>query len=253
MILKPGQGPKETQCRYDAYKPTTSNHNCVQLCHSMELEYTSSPWICKSKLGNKDQRELYVSIFKSQESSKVVCGWKGIRWSRNENEATKKLSPAVWWLVVQSLSCVQHFATQWTTACQASLSFTISQSLLKLMSIETVMPSNHLILCRPLLPLSIFPSIRVFSNESALYIRWSKYWSFSISPSNEYSGLISIRIHWFDLLAVQETLKSFLQHHSSKASILQCSAFFMVPLSHPHVTTGNKPTALTLWTFVSEV
>ena len=123
----------------------------------------------------------------------------------------------MWWLVVQSLSCVQHFATQWTTACQASLSFTISQSLLKLMSIETVMPSNHLILCRPLLPLSIFPSIRVFSNESALYIRWSKYWSFSISPSNEYSGLISIRIHWFDLLAVQETLKSFLQHHSSKS------------------------------------
>ena len=123
----------------------------------------------------------------------------------------------MWWLVVQSLSCVQHFATQWTTACQASLSFTISQSLLKLMSIETVMPSNHLILCRPLLPLSIFPSIRVFSNESALYIRWSKYWSFSISPSNEYSGLISIRIHWFDLLDVQKTLKSFLQHHSSKS------------------------------------
>ena len=125
--------------------------------------------------------------------------------------------------VVQSLSCVQLFATAWTTACQASLSFTISQNLLKLMSIESVMPSNHLVLRHPLLLLpSLFPSIRVFSNELALCIRWPKYWSFSfsISPSSEYSGLISFRIDWFDLLAVQGTVKRLLQHHSSKASIL---------------------------------
>ena len=123
------------------------------------------------------------------------------------------------------------------------------------MSIESVMPSNHLILCRPLLLLpSIFPSVRVFSNESVLRIRWPKYWSFSlnISPSNEYSGLISFRMDWLELLAVQGALKSFLQHHSSKASILQCSAFFMVQLSHPHMTTG-KAIALTRWTFVSKV
>ena len=123
---------------------------------------------------------------------------------------------------------------------QASLSFTISQSLLKLMSVESVIPSNHLILCHPLLFLpSIFPSIRVFLNELALCIRWSKYWNFNISPSNEYSKLISFRMDWFDILAVQGTLTSLLQHHSSKASILQCSAFFMVQLSHPNMTTGK--------------
>ena len=137
---------------------------------------------------------------------------------------------------VQSLSRVQLFATPWTAAHQASLSITNSQSLLKLTSIKSVMPFNHLILCRPLLPPSIFPSIRVFSNESVLRIRWPKYWSFnfSISPSCDYSGLISFRIDWLDLLAVQETLKSLLQHHSSKASILQCSASFIVQLSHPY-------------------
>ena len=134
--------------------------------------------------------------------------------------------------VVQSLSRVWLFVTPWTIACQASLSLTISRSLPKFMSIELVMPSNHLILCCPLLPLSIFPSIRVFSSESALHIKWPKYcsFSFSISPSNEYSGLISFRINWFDLLAVQRTLKSFLHHCSWKASILWCSAFFMVQL-----------------------
>ena len=129
--------------------------------------------------------------------------------------------------------------TPWTAARQASLSFTISQSLLKLLSIESVMPSNHPVLCHPLLLLpSIFPSIRVFSNESVLSIRWPKFWSFSfsISPSNEYSGLICFRIDWFDLLAVQGTLKSLLQHHSSKASILWLSAFFMVQLSHPYMS-----------------
>jgi len=138
-------------------------------------------------------------------------------------------------------------------ALQASLSFTISQSLLKLMSIESVMPSNHLILCHPLLLLpSMFPSIRVFSNESALHIRWPKYWSFSfsISPSDEYSGLISFRMDWLDLLAVQGTLKSLLQHHSSKASILQRSAFFIVQLSHPYMTDG-KTLTLTIQNFVN--
>ena len=137
-------------------------------------------------------------------------------------------------LAVQSPSHVQLFATPWTTAHHASLSLTVSQSLLKLMSVKSVMPSNHLILRRPLLLLlSIFPSIRVFSNESPLHVRQPTYWSFtfSISPSNEYSRLISFRIDWFDLLAVQGTLKSLLQHHSSKASILRCSAFFMVQLS----------------------
>ena len=137
---------------------------------------------------------------------------------------------------VQSLSSVQLFVTPWTAAHHASLSITNSQSLLKLMSIESVIPSNHLILCCPLLLLpSIFPSLRVFLNESALRIRWSKYWSFSvsISPSNEHPGLISVRMNWLDLLAVQGTLKSLLQHHSSKASILRHSAFFIVQLSHP--------------------
>ena len=131
------------------------------------------------------------------------------------------------------------FATPWIAACQDSLSITNSQSLLKLMSIELVMPSNHLIFCHPRLPPSIFPSIRVFSNESVLHIRWPMYWSFSFSirPSNEYSGLISFRMDWFDLLAVQGTLKNLLQHHSSKASVLRRSAFFMVQLSHPYMIT----------------
>ena len=155
---------------------------------------------------------------------------------------------------VQLLSHVWLFATPWTKARQASLSITNSQSLLKLMSIESVMSSNHLILCHPLLlsPL-IFPSIRVFSSESALPISWPKYWSFSfnISPSNEYSGLISFKIDWLDLHAVQGTLKSLLQHYSSKASILQCSVFFILQLSHLCMTTG-KTIALTRWTFVAK-
>ena len=147
-----------------------------------------------------------------------------------------------------------NFVTPWTAARQASLSFTISWRLLKLMSIESVMPSNHLLLCHPLLLPSIFPSIRVFSNESALHIRWPKYWSFSfsISPSNEYSRLISFWMDLFDLLAVQGTLKSLLQHHRLKAWILWCSAFFMVQLSYPYMTTG-KTIALTRQTFVGKV
>ena len=146
------------------------------------------------------------------------------------------------------LSRVRLSVTLWTAICHTSLSITNSCSLIKLISIEAVMPSNHLILCRPLLLLlSIFPSIRVFSNESVFCIRWPKDWSFSLSinPSNEYSGLISFRMDWLDLLAVQGTLKSLLQHHSSKASVLQCSAFFLVPLSHPYMTTV-KTIALTM-------
>ena len=156
---------------------------------------------------------------------------------------------------VQLLSRVRLFATPWTTARQASLSITNSQSLLRLMSIKLVMPSSHLVLCRPLLfPPSIFPSIRVFSNESALCIRWPKYWqfSFNICPSNEHPGLISFRMDWLDLLAVQGTLKSLLQHHSSRGSIFQCSDFFIVQLSHPYMTTG-KTIALTRQTFVYKV
>ena len=155
---------------------------------------------------------------------------------------------------VQLFSHVQLFATPWTAACQASLSITNSQSLLKLMSIESVMPSNHIIFCCPLLLSSIFPKIRVFSNESVLHIRWPKYWnfSFSISPSNEYSRLISFRMDRLDLFAVQGTLKSLLQHHSSKASVPQHSAFFMVQLSHLYMTTG-RTIALTRQTFVGKV
>ena len=154
---------------------------------------------------------------------------------------------------VQLLSRVRLFATPWTAACEAPLSITNSRNSLKLKSIKLVMPCNHLILCRPLLLMpSIFPSFRVFSNESVLPIRWPKYWSFSISPSNEYSGLISFRIDQLDILAVQGTLKSLLQHHSSETSILWCSAFFIVQLSHPYMTTG-KTIAQTRRTFVGKV
>ena len=153
-----------------------------------------------------------------------------------------KIDPSVQFSSFQSLSRIQLFMTPWTAACQDSLSITNSWSLFKLISMESMMPSNHFILCHPLLLLpSIFPSIRIFSNESALRIRWLKYWSFSfnINPSNKHSGLISFRMDWLDLLAGQGTLKSLLQHHSSKASILQCSAFFIVQLSHPHMTSGK--------------
>ena len=147
--------------------------------------------------------------------------------------------PTMYFSSVQSFSRVQLFATPWTAACQASLSITKFQSLFKLISIDPVMPSNHLILCHPLFLLpSIFPSIRVFSNESYLCIRWQKYCSFIFSPSNEYSGLTSFRMDWLDL-AVQGTLKSLLQHHSSKTSIRRCSAFFIVQLTYQYMTTGN--------------
>ena len=161
----------------------------------------------------------------------------------------------VWFSSVQSLSLVWLFATPWTTARQASLSITNSWSLPKPMSIESVMPCSHVILCCPFLLLpSVFTSFRVFSVESAVRIRWPKYWgfSFSISPSNEHPGLISFGMDWLDLLAVQGTLKRLLQHHSSKASILRCSAFSIVQLSHPYMTTG-KTIALTRRTFVDKV
>ena len=166
-----------------------------------------------------------------------------------------EISTTIMFSSVQSLSHVQLFATPGTAACQASLSITHSQNPSKPICIELVMPSNHLILCHPLLLLpSIFPSIRVFSKESALCIRWSKYWifSFNMSPSNEHPGLISFRMGWLYLLAVQGTFKSLLQHHSSKTSILWCSAFFIVQLSHLYLTTG-KTIALTRQTFVDKV
>ena len=148
---------------------------------------------------------------------------------------------------------MSNSATPWTAVHQASVSFTHFLEFAQFMSIESVILSNHLILCHPLLILpSVFPSIRVFSNESVLRIRWLKYWSFSISPCNEYSGLISFRIDWFDLLAVQGTLKSLLHHHSLTASIFWCSAYFMVQLSQPYMTTG-KTIALTIWNFVAKV
>ena len=156
-------------------------------------------------------------------------------------------------VAAQLLRCIGLFAVPWTSVYKATLSFIISQSLLRFTPIESMMLSNHLILCHPLLLLpSIFPTIRVLSNESAFHIRWPKYWSFnfSISPPNEYSGLISFRVDWFDLLAVQGTLKSLLQHHSSKASVLRHLAFFRVQVSHPYMTT-EKTVALTIQTFVS--
>ena len=172
----------------------------------------------------------------------------------NSTYTNAKVSASVSLISVQSLSCVRLFVTPWTAAHQTSLSITNSQSFLKLMPIKLEMPSSHLILYHSLLLPSIFPSIRVFSNESVLHIRCPKYWSFSfsISPSSEYSGLISFRMDWMDLLAVQGTLKNLLQQHNSKASMLQCSAFFIVQLSHPYTTAG-KTIALTLWTFVGKV
>ena len=201
-------------------------------------EKYQQPKICRwhQPYGRK-QRKTKESLRESERGERKNC--LKTQHSNNENHGIQshQFSP------VQSLSCVQLFAMPWPAERQASLSITNSWSLLKPMSIELVMPSNHLIVCYPFLLLpSIFPSIRVFSNESVLPIRWPKYWnfSFSISPSDEYSALISFRIDWFDLLAAQETLKSLLQHHSSKASMLQCSAFFMSN-SHIHTWLLEKP------------
>ena len=186
----------------------------------------------------------------SRLSTKAYAGWSLLFW---EFIPGSFLSDCIQFS--QSFSRVQLFATTWTAACLASLSITNSQNFLKLMAVGYVMPSNHLILCHPLLlPPSIFPSIRVFSNELVLCIRWPKDWSFSfsISPSNEYSGLISFGMDWLDLFAVQGNLRGLLQYHSSKALILWHSAFFIVQLSHPYMTTG-KIIALARWTFVGKV
>ena len=203
-------------------------------------------------LGHKKQQNWVIC---SDADEPRVCH---TEWSKSEKISCINAhiwNPQKWCSSVQSLSRVRLYAPPLPAAHQSSQSVTNSQSLYKLVSIKSVMPSNHLLLCHPLLLLpSVFPSIRVSSNESVLCIRWPKYWSFSfnISPSSEYSGLISFRMDWLNLLAVQGTLKSLLQHHSSKASILWCSAFFMVQLSHPYMTTG-KTIALTRWTFVSKV
>ena len=200
------------------------------------------PWLTP---GSTIPAVLFLSLKKPE----------GMQMSKTDIIIKIILGRSVQFSSVQSLSRVRLFATPWTAACQASLSITNSRSLLKHMSIESVMPSSHLILCCTLLLLSpIPPSIRIFSNESTLHMRRPKYWSFSfsISPSNEHPGLISFRMDWLDLLAVQGTLKSLLQHHSSKASILRCSAFFTVQLSHPYMTTG-KTIVLTRWTFVGKV
>ena len=182
-------------------------------------------------------------------SNSWLLNFSFLMWPSQEVSSTLQFSS------VQLFSRVQLFATPWTTACQAYLSITYSWSLPKLMSIESMMSSNYLILCCPFLLLSsIFPNIRIFSKESALHIRWPKYWSFSfnISPPNEHPGLISFRMDWLDLLAVQGTLKSLLQHHSSKTSVFWCSAFFTVLLSHPYMTTG-KTIVLARLTFVGKV
>ena len=206
---------------------------CCCSCWPLTCPGSSSGWTVRNsapgKLVEQDFRQL--DIFR--------------HWFRDPNPSVSSVQ----------FSRVQLFMSPWIAAHQASLFITNSQSLLKLMSVESVMPSNHLILNRPLLLLSsIFPSIRVFSNEPVLWIGWPKYWSFSfsISPSNDYSGLISFRMDLFDLLAVQGTLKSLLQHHNSKASIFWCLAFFIVQLSHPYMTTG-RTIALTRWTFVGKV
>ena len=201
------------------------------------------PWVWKIPWSRKWQptRVFLSGEFHGQRSLEGYSPW-----GRRESDIAERLTLSLSFtlscliVVVQLLSCIRLFTTPQTAAHQASLSTTKPRSLLKLMSFESVMPSYHLILCCPLLLLpSIFPSIRVFSNESVLCIRCPKYWSFNISPSNEYSGLISSRIDWLDLLAVKGTLESLLQHHTSKASLLQCSAFFVVQLSHPYMTTGK--------------
>ena len=227
-------------------------------------------WVFIGRTDAEAQAQTLATWFKELTHWKRPCCWERLKvWGEGDDRGWEcwMASPTQWtWLwerlrspaacwssdrailcsyqfsSVQSLSRVRLFATPWIAACQASLSITNSRSLLKLMPIETVMPSSHLILCRPLLLLPMPPSIRVFSNESTLCMRWWKYWSFSfsISPSNEYSGLISFRMDWFDLLAIQGTLKSLLQHHSSKAPILQCSAFFIVQL-YIHTWLLEKP------------
>ena len=229
----------------------SADSDCLQP-HGLQSTRLLCPWDYPGKNTGMGCHFLLQGIFPTQGLNRSILQRQVISLSSSHVGSPNSLHL---FSSVQPLSRVQLFATPWTAARQASLSITNSQSLLKLMSIESVMPSNHLFFCHPLLLLpSIFPRIRVFSKESVLHIRWPKYWSssFNISPSNEYSELISFRIDWFDLLAVQGTLKSIFQHHSSKASILWCSAFFVVQLSPPYMTSG-KTIALTRWTFVDKV
>ena len=232
-----------------------------QGCFELFLNSYKPQWgkkCCLHHLSMSPQTTKLITILRSLILERQVFfrAFSNVLDFRKQREQKKQESCAVFSTddsqssSVQSLSRVQLFATPWSTALQVSLSITNCQSPPKPMSIESVVPSSHLILCRPLL----LPSIRVFSNEPALPIRWPKYWSFSfsISPSNEHPGLISFRVDWLDLPAVQGTLKPLLQHHSSKASILQHSAFFIVQLSHPYMTTG-KTIALTRQTFVDKV
>ena len=242
-----GQGPPNSDdlrwswCNNNRIKCTISKVVVASLLSRVQIlqPYVLEParllcaWNSPSKNTGMGYLFLLQGIFQTQGSNLGLLHYRQILY----HWATKKTISSVWFSWVQSLSRLQLFVTPWTAAHQASPSITNSQSLLKLMSIESVMASNHLILCRPLLLLpAIFPSIRVFSNESVLCIRWPKYcsFSFSISPSKEYSGLISFRIDWFGLLAVQGTLKSLLQHHNSKASVLRCSAFLW---SNTHIHT----------------
>ena len=236
-------------------KRNDSGSDSARICHHRGAVHGQL-----GKIARTQTRKQMTLVLPREQSEGL---WEVRQWWSDQGKTSEGLF--TWWFVdwswgrfqfssVQSLSCVCLFAKPWTTACQASLSITNTRNFHKLMSIESMMPSNHLILCCLLLPSSIFPNIRVFSNESVPRIRWPKYWSFSfrINPSNKYSGLISFRIDWVDFLAVQGTLKSLLQHHSSKASILQCSSFFMDQLSHPYMTTG-KNIALTRRTFVNKV
>ena len=251
MWISEKRGLKESSVlifhsRKSTQKQKSSSSNITVSLGSMENHWKSWKWFPQE---NEKQRGNHSVGMKTVTFHNKLLGTiltLQSMWKIN----TERISS------VQSLSRVWIFATPWTAAWQAFPSITNSWSLFKLMSIELVMPSNHLILCCPLLLLlpSIFPNIRGFSNESVLHIRWPKYWSFSfsISPSNEYSRLISFRMDWLNLPAVQGTLKSLLQHHSSKASILWCSAFFIVQLSHPCITTG-KIIALTIQTFVGKV
>ena len=212
----------------DSVSQTTFLSSFKLLQHQRDIHKVWGQKIC-SAIMIKNTLQIYLKYVYERQT----------QWVRDKKRE-KLYETFIYISSVQLLSHVRLFATSWTAALQVSLSITNSQSLPKLMSIESVMPSNHLILCHPLLlPPSIFPRIRVFSNASVLCIRWPEYWSFSfnISPSNEHSGLISFRIDWLDILSVQKTLKSFLQHHNSKASILH-SAFIIVQLSHPYTTIG---------------
>ena len=245
-----GKSKKKWKKNYwdlDRDKCWEASTNFPKACISLAIRF-EKPLKINTEI-KKMYREVVLSLYPDQPQ------WPDDRWWVDPIAYTFSFSKWFFVFVVQSLSRDRLFGTSWTATRQASQPFTIARSLLKLVSVEAVMPSNHFILCHPLLLLpSIFPSIRVFPNESVLCIRWPKYWSFSssISPSNEYSGLISFRIDWFDVLAVQGTLKSLLQHHSSKASILRHAAFFMVQLSHPYMTT-RKTIPLITWNFVSKV